>query len=179
MNQKSLFGAEYEVNPKDIIYTPDDVAEEIVSVFTPSGKILDPCKGDGAFLKYMPGADWCEIREGRDFFEYTKHVDWIVGNPPYSAWKDWLNHSFEIADNIVYLAPVNKAFNSYYVMRDTVNFGGIRHIYVIGTGSTVGFDIGFAVGAVYFKRGWQGEIGLSFRSANKHLQQTKTARRSF
>ena len=48
MNQKSLFGYDYDVKSKDIQYTPDSVAEYVVNYFRPSGHILDPCKGDGA-----------------------------------------------------------------------------------------------------------------------------------
>ena len=38
----------------------------MVEFFKPSGRILEPCKGDGVFLKYLPSAEWCEIQEGRD-----------------------------------------------------------------------------------------------------------------
>ena len=162
MNQKSLFGYDYDVKSKDIQYTPDSVAEYVVNYFRPSGHILDPCKGDGAFLKYLPGADWCELREGRDFFEYTNHVDWIISNPPYSIFSEWLDHSFEIADNIVYLIPVNKPFNSYAIMRRIQEYGGIKHVLVVAPGSKLNFSIGFASGAVYFRRNYAGDIGLSF-----------------
>jgi hypothetical protein len=176
MNQKSLFGVEYEVEKKDIQYTPADVAEYVVNFFHPSGRILDPCKGDGAFLRYLPGADWCELREGRDFFEYQKRVDWIISNPPYSVFSEWLDHSFEIADNIVYLIPVNKPFNSYAMMRRIAEYGGIKHILVVAPGSKLNFSIGFAIGAVHFRRNYTGEIGLSFMPCNNRLQATPHSR---
>lgn len=37
----------------DIVLTPDWVAAAMISHFKPSGKILDPCVGDGVFLKYV------------------------------------------------------------------------------------------------------------------------------
>lgn len=42
------------LNPRDKVFTPDDVARDIVAYFKPTGRILEPCAGDGAFLKYLP-----------------------------------------------------------------------------------------------------------------------------
>ena len=65
----------------DRIYTPDRLAMDIVRHFMPSGKILEPCAGDGAFLRALPlDADWYEIDLGRDFLEARGH--------PQVAWKD-------------------------------------------------------------------------------------------
>ncbi len=38
----------------DVVYTPDYVSKHIINHLKPLGLCLDPCKGDGAFLKYMP-----------------------------------------------------------------------------------------------------------------------------
>ncbi len=54
MKQEFLFPVKQFANPKDIVYTPEDVAKDIVSFYKPSGKVLDPCKGEGVFLKYLP-----------------------------------------------------------------------------------------------------------------------------
>lgn len=54
-------------SPADIVYTPIAIAKEIINRYKPSGRILDPCKGSGAFYNSMPGSDWCEITEGRKF----------------------------------------------------------------------------------------------------------------
>lgn len=164
MRQPGIFGAELDAKPIDIVFTPDDVAKDIVEFFSPAGKCLDPCRGDHAFYKYLPpGTDWCESREGRDFFEYRREVDWIISNPPYSIFSQWLDHSFCVAENIVYLIPINKPFNSYAILRRIEAYGGIKAIYVIGPGSQLNFPIGFAIGAVHFKRGYKGQIKLSFR----------------
>ena len=151
----------------DIVLTPDDVAKDVVSRFAPKGRILDPRKGDGAFLQYMPGADWCEIRDGRDFFRWSTPVDWIVSNPPYSIFSEFLRHSFKVAPEIVYLIPVNKAFNSDRMMRDIWSWGGIETVYVVGSGGLLGFPIGFCIGAVHFRRGYTGGINVEFRSGAK------------
>ena len=164
-----------EKNAKDTVYTPDDVARDIVEFYQPTGKCLDPCRGEGAFYKFLPqGSDWCEVREGRDFFQYNHRVDWIISNPPYSVFSQFLRHSFNVADNIVYLIPVNKAFNSFKMMKDISEWGGIPHIYVVSSGGKLGWDIGFAIGAVYFKRGFSGGTQTTFRKTppNKPLHGT-------
>ena len=36
------------------VYTPDKLAADIVSHFRPAGRVLEPCKGGGAFLRALP-----------------------------------------------------------------------------------------------------------------------------
>jgi hypothetical protein len=164
MAQMNLLGIAQ--NENDVVYTPGDVAMDIVSHFQPSGKCLEPSKGDGAFYKYLPeGSDYCEIKEGKDFFAYNEKVDWIVGNPPYSIFFEWLMHSFEIAENVVYLLPVGKVFNAFRMFKAIRKYGGIKEIYLLGTGHDVGFDIGFAVAAIHFQRNFNGGILVTFRDA--------------
>lgn len=149
---------------KDVVYTPGNIAQDIVEHFKPSGVCLDPCMGDGAFYRHLPaGAHWCEIERGRDFFEWSKPVDWIVGNPPYTVFSEWLRHSFTVAHDIVYLVPVNKIFNSYTMMIDIARWGGVRELYVMGTGSMFRFPVGFAVGAVHLQRDYRGGTITTFR----------------
>ena len=151
------------VEQKDNVLTPDYIALDIVKHFQPTGRCLDPCRGTGVFFNCLPaGSEWCEIEEGKDFFAYDGAVEWIISNPPYSCFAEWLYHSFTIAANIVYLIPVNKPFNGFKTMRKTREYGGIAEIYAIGPGSWLKFPIGFAVGAVHFKRGYKGGIKMSF-----------------
>ena len=73
-------------------------------------KVLDCSLGKGIFYNNFPecNKDWCEIEKGRDFFEYTKgkKYDWIIGNPPYSLWDKWLEHTCEITDKFCYIFGV-------------------------------------------------------------------------
>jgi hypothetical protein len=147
---------------KDVVYTPDAMARDIVEYFKPSGRILEPCKGDGAFLRYLPAAEWCEIEEGRDFFMRHKRVDWIIGNPPYSIFNNWLRHSFTLANNIVYLIPLNKIFNDNGMLKDIYRYGGVKQVYVIGRGEKANFPMGYAVGAVHFQRDYRGGMFIHF-----------------
>jgi len=163
LRQESLF-PELSVKQGDIVYTPAAVASDIVSYFNPSGKCLDPCKGDGVFLRYLPlDSDWCEIREGKDFFAYNQSVDWIIGNPPYSIFVDFLRHSFSIASNVVYLVPTNKIFQSFKVMDQIKEYGGIHTMLVYGAGWNIGMPFGFSVGAFYFKKNHSLGTNIIFR----------------
>jgi hypothetical protein len=151
---------------EDVVYTPDFMADAIVRHFALSGRILEPCSGDGAFLRHLPAAVmWCEIQKGKDFFEWYEQVDWIIGNPPYSVFADWLRHSFDVAENIVYLLHINKVFNSDNLLRQIYKYGGIKEIYSIGHGSLLRKGLGFALGAIHFQRNYKGDIKMSFREA--------------
>lgn len=147
---------------KDVVYTPDWVARDMVEFFKPTGRILEPSSGDGAILKYLPGADWCEIECGRDFYAVTEKYDWIIGNPPYAQYSEWLNQSMAIADDIVYLIPINKECNGYEMMTALAKWGGVCHRRVYGPGSRLKFPIGFAIGALHYQRGYTGPMYTSF-----------------
>ena len=142
----------------DVVYTPDWVARDMVDFFNPQGRVLDSCKGQGAFTQFLPNAEWCEIDMGRDFFQWTEHVDWIIGNPPYSMFSKWLAHSMDIADNICYLIPLVRLFASGYSIKRLDAWGKIAHMRYYADGGELGWSIGFAIGAVHFRRGYTGPM---------------------
>ena len=147
------------LDPDDVVYTPDWVAKDMVEFFKPSGRILEPCKGDGVFLKYLPEhTEWCEIQEGRDFFKWADPVDWCFGNPPYANFSDFMRHTMKISENICYLIPANKPFNSGKMFLQWHKWGRIKHLRYYANGGTLGFPIGFAVGAIHFQRGYTGPM---------------------
>ena len=140
-------------NPTDVVYTMPHVALDIISWVRPAGICLDPCMGDGAFYKLLPeGRQWCELDKGRDFFDYSDQVDWIIGNPPYSIFESFLVHSFHLAENVVFLVPTNKIFQRKKIMEIIKSFGGIYGMRIYGSGTTIGFPFGFSVGAFHFKK---------------------------
>jgi hypothetical protein len=157
-----LPGFEGAVYPEsDAVFTPDWAAKDMVDWFKPTGRMLEPCKGGGAILRHMPGADWCEIAEGKNFYDWHTPVDWIVSNPPYSHFRDWLNHSYKIADNIVYLVPLMKLFSAAGQLDECRKQGWMRHIRLYGGGGKLNFPMGNAVGAIHFESGWNGETTWS------------------
>lgn len=144
----------------DRVYTPDILADLIVNYFKPSGSVLEPCKGGGAFIRALNKigieADWCEIDEGRDFLTYNMHHDWIITNPPFSKFRDFLNHSMKISDNIVFLCFINSWFMKARYQDITKN--GFKIVKIVTVPYPDNFpSTGFLLGAGYIQRGYNGD----------------------
>ncbi len=147
----------------DVVYTPDWAALDMVEHFKPTGRILDPCRGRGAFTDHLPtGTEWCEVTDGRDFFDWHERVDWVLGNPPYSMTRKWFRHSYAIADHLLYLVPLRNVFSGYGFIREIADFGGIVEMRVYGTGNRLGFPMGNAIGALHVERKHVGPTRISF-----------------
>lgn len=86
----------------DVVYTPKSLAQQIVSHFNPLGRVLDPCRGEGAFDNERI-TDWCEISNGKDFFDWKESVDWVIGNPPWSIYQKFNEHALDISKNVVWI----------------------------------------------------------------------------
>lgn len=150
----------------DRVMTPAWVAADMVAYFKPSGRVLEPFKGAGIFLSYLPSASWREIDEGRDFFDWRTPVDWIVTNPPYSKTRPCFRHAATIAREIVFLVPLRNVFSGYGFVREIRAFGGIRAIRLYGTGGNCGFPMGNAIGAMQFSASYAGPTSWSDATTN-------------
>ena len=148
---------------KDVVYTPIALAKDIISHYSPTGLILDPCRGDGAFFNQLTNCDWCEISEGVDFFQYNKHVDWIITNPPWSKMREFLAHGMTIADNIVYLTSINH-YTTKRRIKDMISAGfGIKEFFCVDTPKCFP-QSGFQLAAVHTQRGYNSGITMSFNT---------------
>jgi len=142
---------------RDNVRTPVVLAQDMINFFKPDGRCLDPCSGDGVFLRMLSkGSEWCEIQQGRDFYAWHKPVDWIIGNPPYSHYTAWLRHSMTLSINIVYVMPVYKVFASGKFLDELFAWGGIKHFRRYGTGTQWGFPFGHALSAVHYQQHYAG-----------------------
>lgn len=141
----------------DVVYTPGWVVDDMLTHFVPTGVVLDPCRGKGAFHDRLPeGSPWCEITDGRDFFDWHEPVDWIIGNPPFSQSSAWFRHSFDLAEHVLYVLPLRHMFSAYGRLTDLLAWGGAQEIRLYGGGARVGFPMGNVVGAVHMTRGYTG-----------------------
>lgn len=160
----------------DLVYTPDELAREIIFRFSSQlqqgQKVLEPCYGKGAFYKAFPDWTtnyWCEIEAGLDFLNFDSKVDWIITNPPWSKFKEFLSHSCDIANDIIFLCTINH-FMTKARMRILKEKG--FHIYEIHGVKTPGKPwplSGFQLAAIHLRRNrpwggdqktiWSGEFG--------------------
>lgn len=143
----------------DCVMTPPTIAKLIVKHYNPKGLILEPAMGTGNIFNALSGEkDWCEITLGRDFLDWHKKVSWIITNPPYSIYDIFLEHCFEVSDNVVLLVPIAKAFKSMKIEKLVDDYGGLREILLIGSGTKCGFGFGFPTGCLYYQKGFKGNI---------------------
>lgn len=143
----------------DNVMTPTHIAKIVIEHYKPLGFTLEPAKGTGNIYNLLPEPkDWCEIAEGKDFFEFNGKVDWIITNPPYSIYNLFLKHCFDLADNVVFICPIAKAFKSLSTEKVVAEYGGLKEIWMMGGGSVAGFKFGFPVGCLYYKRDYSGPI---------------------
>jgi len=147
-------------NGNDCIQTPSYLCRQIVEHFKPMGRLCEPCCGDGNFLSVLSEIDisvaYFEITQGFDFLNAKGYWDWIITNPPYSKYRDFLNKSMQVADNIVFLQLINATFYKAR-LRDIKNADfGIKEIWCIDTPKEFP-QFGFQMGCVYYKRGHKGQ----------------------
>jgi hypothetical protein len=152
--------------------TPEHIARRIVgyfrATFGPLGFVLACCDGPGVFSKYFPGEEgrdwaWCEIARGRDFFDWTRPVSWIIDNPPWGRREllAFLSHGFEIGDNVAFLAPLGfgLGLRARLVLAQRHGFGLRTLISLPRWGESGSLTAGgYAIGVTHWQRGYHGKI---------------------
>ena len=156
----------------DCIETPLEYAKMIVKHFKPKGLILEPCSGKGNFLKALEGYIqnehilWCEIKKGKDFFDFNEKVDWIITNPPYSKMRVFMQKAMDVSDNVVFLTTINHLWLKAR-LRDVKEKGfGIKEILLFDTPKTFP-QSGFQIGCFYLKKNYTGDIVYT-QNRSKH-----------
>ncbi len=153
-----------DYNSNDRVMTPPELCDLVVNYFEPRGIVLEPFCGSGNFRhalsRYATSLSWCEIDEGRDFFEYSMRCDWIVTNPPWSRISDALRHSCELADNIVFLQTVNHIFTTCRerIVREA-GFA-LKEIFYVDWPKEFPKS-GFLLGAVHWQKGYKGDVKIT------------------
>ena len=172
----TLFGpVKVRSRGNDNIYTPDDVAKQIVKHFKPKGKILEPCAGTGSFLKALPkSTQWCEIEKGVNFFDFKSKVEWIVTNPPFSRLSEFLIHSMKISINIVFLINLPGLFTVHRMRQLHIYKFGIKEILLMRQPTTF-VQCGRQVAAVHLQKHYNSDIRISYHKdlINSYTQKVK------
>lgn len=142
----------------DVVMTPEDLAIRLIKHFNPQGKGLEPCRGTGNFYRNLPQpCEWCEITEGKDFFEWSEPVDYIFTNPPWSQIRNFLQHSYEITNEIYILFTINHLWTKARLKDMNDKHFGIKEICIFDTPKNFP-QSGFQVGMVHLSRGYSGNI---------------------
>lgn len=75
---------------------------------------MEPFRGDGNIVQvfrpyFNADANWCEIKQGRDYFEERPlgRVSWIITNPPFTRALGALEKSLREAEHVNYLLRLN------------------------------------------------------------------------
>ena len=84
------------LDPGDVVYTPDWVARDMVEFFKPSGRILEPCAGDGVLATHLINSGhscWrvgdiepqsVMVRKEDAFGVLETSAHFFITNPPWS-----------------------------------------------------------------------------------------------
>lgn len=147
----------------DLVYTPDHYAAAIVEHYKPKGRILEPCRGGGAFTRAMPTAEWCELQEGKDFLKHEGQYDWLVTNPPWSKIKHFLDHAVKLQiPNIVLLVNFN-ALTTKARLRSIYQAGySIKELLCLPTPKAFP-QMGFQLAAVHIVKQPNQQIKVTFK----------------
>ncbi len=115
----------------DKCYTSDLLAERIVNHFGAYGNCIEPCYGEGAFVRALEKhekvllAHWWEIDKGKDFLaeNIVGKYDCLFSNFPFSLYRKFLAKSMSLADNLFLLSPSNHVIGLTARRRDTKKAG--------------------------------------------------------
>jgi hypothetical protein len=67
-----------------------------------------------------------------------------------------------LANHCVFQIPVSKYFSSAPRLALAREYGGLEEMLMLGTGRSIGFDIGFPFAAMKFTRDYAGDIRISY-----------------
>src|SRR5215813_7293679 len=140
--------------------TPPRLAQEIVRRLNPRGVILEPCAGADAFVNALATygeVKWCEIERGRDFFQWNERVDWIITNPPWSLFRQFLEHSLKLANHIAFLVTVNHWWTQCRCEMVTKAGFAYERLWLLDAPDTFQ-PTGFQLGMMLISRGYTGRL---------------------
>lgn len=158
----------------DKVYTPPYIAKLIINSLPieRNSRILEPCYGKGAFYHNFPAGclyDWCEIDMGRNFFDFEDTADWIITNPPYSIFDEFVKHCFEVGKNVVLLVPAIKLTSSLGRIKIFSKYGTPKRVSFLSA-SRCGFPFGFPCAVVWFQKGYNGPTLLQMLDTKENAK---------
>ena len=100
----------------DLMQTPPEIVDKIInfvqSQISFNDSILEPFLGSGNIYKKIPNKKkyFCDTKNGINFFDWNKKVDWAISNPPFQLLYNGkpINSFILIIDRLIELC--NKGF---------------------------------------------------------------------
>jgi hypothetical protein len=142
--------------------TPPTLARALVAALQPSGVLLEPCAGTGNFARALEPYGTvvtCELVDGEDVLTWTRHVDWIVTNPPWSKFAKMLAHALDVADCVALVVTINHLWTRH--RRELVRRAGFGLEAIIESAPAEWKPTGFQVGMVVLRRGYTGACTIT------------------
>lgn len=72
---------------------------------------LEPASGDHRIVSFLESkgmkVDWCEIQEGKDFYEHEGEYDLVFTNPPFSHSIPFIEHALSMSTTVIMLQRLN------------------------------------------------------------------------
>lgn len=96
----------------DNVYTPLQTAIEAISLLPVRGRVLDPSCGEGVFGEAIRQVHQSvelteyDIKDGLDFMNERFYYNWVITNPPWSKFKEFLTKAMQCADNVAFLVTI-------------------------------------------------------------------------
>ncbi len=156
--------------PRDYYPTPHYTIQSLINVldFSAVKTFLEPCKGDGRILTYIPNrvhSIWCELAEGVDYLkEPLLYSDLIITNPPFSLAKEFITKSLQEAKSVWYLLRI-----SYLESLDRVDWWqGKEPTHLLALSARPSFINKGTDSAAYAWFGWD-KLGLCKLSPGIHV----------
>jgi hypothetical protein len=123
----------YTQKPKDVYYTPEGLARELIELvpLKEYDEVIDASAGKDVFYNNYPlyvVRSRAEIEDGIDFFSINRCFDWSVTNPPFSKIDDFLKHSLKICrKGFAYVLPVHAITTRRLEYIENAGFG-LTHV---------------------------------------------------
>jgi len=149
--------------PNDTFYTPTLVAKtHINSIHTITGdKWLDPFYGKGVYYDHFPVPEnqrsFTEISLDKDFFEYTKPVDIICSNPPYSIIDRVITKSIDLNPRIISYLLLEGKLTPRRIKLFNDNGYGLTGMYICKVFNWYGMSVAYT-----FTRGCENHANITY-----------------
>ena len=100
-----------ERNPRDFYATPESAFKPVLQYLPRKPRYWEPAQGDGRLVRMLQSsgrrAAGADLATGTDFLKDNRRREFILTNPPFSLAFEFLEHSLELAPEVMLLLRLN------------------------------------------------------------------------